>query len=62
VHHSISLMCDDIRQTIDELTSKGATFNGDVEDMGFGLTIMMNLPAAGEIMLYQPQHPTAYDL
>ena len=62
VHHSISLMCDDIRQTIDELTSKGATFNGEVEDMGFGMTVMMNLPAAGEIMLYQPHHPTAYDL
>jgi hypothetical protein len=55
-------MCDDIRQTIDELTSKGATFNGEVEDMGFGMTVMMNLPAAGEIMLYQPHHPTAYDL
>jgi hypothetical protein len=62
LHHSISLMCDDIRRTINELTAKGATFRGDVEDMGFGLTVMLDLPAAGEIMLYQPTHPTAYDL
>ncbi|MDQ2985972.1 MAG: VOC family protein [Armatimonadota bacterium] len=62
LHHSISLMCDDIEDTIAELKAKGAEFKGEVADYGFGLTIMMTLPAAGEIMLYQPQHPTAYNL
>ena len=62
IHHSISLMCDDIDQTVSELKAKGAEFSGEVQDMGFGLTIMMNLPAAGEIMLYEPRHPTAYNL
>lgn len=61
-HHSISLMCDDIQETIAELSAKGARFKGDVQDMGFGLTIMMELPGADDIMLYQPQHPTAFDL
>ncbi len=31
-------------------------------DEGFGLTTMLGLPAAGEIMLYQPMHPEIYSL
>jgi len=59
-HHSISLMCDDIEATMAELKGKGAEFSGGVEDFGFGLAAMMKLPAADDIMLYQPTHPTAY--
>lgn len=62
VHHELSLMCEDIAATRAELEAKGATFRGGVADEGFGLTSMMELPGAGLIMLYQPQHPTAYDL
>ena len=62
VHHEVSLMCDDIAATRAELEAKGATFDGDTSDAGFGLLAMMNLPGAGQIMLYQPQHDTAYDL
>lgn len=61
-HHSISLMCDDIHSTIAELKGKGAEFLGEVQDHGYGWVIMMVLPAAGEIQLYQPDHPTAYGL
>ena len=61
-HHSISLMCDDLGGTVAELRSRGATFSGDVQDFGFGLAIMLELPGAGEVMLYEPRHPTAYDL
>ncbi|SRR5581483_7625378 len=61
-HHSISLMCDDIHKTMQELQSKGATFQGGVNDYGFGLCAMMDVPAADPIMLYQPLHPTAFDL
>ena len=62
VHHELSLMCDDIAVTRAELEAKGATFRGGIEDEGYGLTSMLELPGAGLIMLYQPQHPTAYDL
>jgi len=62
VHHEISLMCDDIAATRADLEAKGATFKGGVEDAGYGLTSMMELPGAGLIQVYQPQHPTAYDL
>ena len=61
-HHSISLMCDDIHSTVAELRAKGAEFVGEVQDHGYGWAIMMLVPAAGEIQLYQPNHPTAYGL
>jgi catechol 2,3-dioxygenase-like lactoylglutathione lyase family enzyme len=62
VHHEVSLMCDDIDATRAELEAKGATFTGDITDEGFGLTVTMDLPGAGQILLYEPRHPTAYDL
>jgi predicted enzyme related to lactoylglutathione lyase len=61
-HHSIALMCDDIEATKAELERKGATFAGAIEEMEFGLTVMLNLPGADDIMLYEPRHPTAYSL
>jgi predicted enzyme related to lactoylglutathione lyase len=61
-HHSIALMCDDIEATTAALEQKGATFAGAIEEMEFGLTVMLNLPGADDIMLYEPRHPTAYDL
>lgn len=60
--HEISLMCDDVHQTVAELAAKGAQFTGGVRDAGFGLTTMLLVPGAGTMMLYQPKHPTAYDL
>jgi catechol 2,3-dioxygenase-like lactoylglutathione lyase family enzyme len=62
VHHEISLMCDDVAATRAELAAKGASFQGEISDQGFGLTTMMDLPGAGQIMLYEPRHATAYDL
>jgi catechol 2,3-dioxygenase-like lactoylglutathione lyase family enzyme len=61
-HHSVSLMCDDIHATKAELEGKGAAFSGDVEDMGFGLGVMLQLPGADDILLYQPRHAEAYGL
>jgi predicted enzyme related to lactoylglutathione lyase len=61
-HHSISLMCDDVAATVAELEARGAEFAGGVEDLGFGLGAMLKVPGADEILLYQPAHPTAFDL
>jgi catechol 2,3-dioxygenase-like lactoylglutathione lyase family enzyme len=60
--HSISLMCDDIHATVAELKAKGAEFEGDVQDHGYGLFIDLLVPGAGTIGLYEPRHPTAYSL
>jgi len=61
-HHSISLMCDDIEATKAELEGKGAEFAGAVEDMGFGLAVMLKVPGTDDILLYKPANPTAYGL
>ena len=61
-HHSISLMCDDLEATIAELGRRGASFSGEIQDFGFGRGILLQVPAADDILLYQPHHPTAYDL
>lgn len=62
LHHEVSLVCDDVAATRAELEAKGATFQGDIVDEGYGLVTMMDLPGAGQIQLYQPSHDTAYDL
>lgn len=61
-HHEISLMCDDIELTVAELRAKGAEFAGGITAAGFGLTTMLEVPGAGEMMLYQPRHPLAHSL
>jgi hypothetical protein len=61
-HHSLSLMCDDLAATRAELEARGATFDGEVREYGFGLGIDLELPGVGPILLYQPKHPEALDL
>jgi catechol 2,3-dioxygenase-like lactoylglutathione lyase family enzyme len=61
-HHSVSLMCDDVRATRAELESKGATFSDEIQDLGFGLGTTLELPGAGGILLYEPAYPPAHGL
>lgn len=61
-HIEISFMCDDVRQTRAELEAKGATFDGDIVDRGWGLATMLNVPGADSIGLYEPRHEVAYRL
>jgi predicted enzyme related to lactoylglutathione lyase len=61
-HHEISLMCDDVAATRTELEAKGATFSSPIVDRGFGLTTMLDVAGADPILLYEPRHPTAYQL
>ncbi|MFI5386176.1 MAG: VOC family protein [Fimbriimonadales bacterium] len=62
LHHEISLMCDDIESTVADLKAKGAEFRGGVDDHGYGWFATLIVPGAGDIQLYQPNHPTAHDL
>ena len=62
VHHEISLMCDDLAATMEELRARGAEFNGEPVDYGYGLMIKLRIPAAGEIQLYQPNYQPSYGL
>jgi predicted enzyme related to lactoylglutathione lyase len=60
--HELYLMCDDVHATVRELTAKGATFAGDVEDLGFGLMVQLVLPSSARIGLYEPRHQIAADI
>lgn len=60
--HSIALMCDDIDATVSELRTKGAQFRGPIEDREYGRIIMVIVPGADDIQLYQPTHKLAYNL
>jgi Glyoxalase/Bleomycin resistance protein/Dioxygenase superfamily len=59
VRRDVSLMCDDIRATMDELKGKGIQFAGEPEDEGFGIGVTMILPGGTELLLYEPRHETA---
>jgi predicted enzyme related to lactoylglutathione lyase len=61
-HHEISLMCDDIQVTVADLRAKGVEFVRGIVDDGFGWTTVFQVPGAGTVLLYQPKHPTSYDL
>jgi catechol 2,3-dioxygenase-like lactoylglutathione lyase family enzyme len=52
----VSLMCDDLDETMAELAAKGARFAGEVQDQGWGMTVQLTVPGAGEMTLYQPKY------
>ena len=52
----VSLMCDDLAATMDELRSRGASFEGEVSEQPWGSTVQLIVPGAGTITLYQPKY------
>jgi predicted enzyme related to lactoylglutathione lyase len=60
--HELYLMCDDVHATVRELTEKGVSFAGDIEDAGFGLLTTLVLPSGARIGLYEPRHQIAADI
>ncbi|MEM9034985.1 MAG: VOC family protein [Actinomycetota bacterium] len=60
--HQIAFVCDDVAATRAELAAKGATFTTEVEDHGFGLVTMVEVPGADPIQLYEARHSLAYEL
>jgi predicted enzyme related to lactoylglutathione lyase len=59
VRHQVTLMCDDINATIEELRGAGIEIRGEPQDEGWGVTTTMALPGDLEVMLYEPRHETA---
>ena len=53
----LSLMCDDLEATMAELGGRGAQFEGEVADQGWGRTVQLTVPGAGTMTLYQPSYP-----
>src|SRR5918992_2592100 len=59
VRHQLTLMCDDIENTIQELRAKGLGVRGEPQDEGWGITTSLLLPGQVEVMIYEPRHPRA---
>ncbi len=59
-HVEISFMCDDVVATRAELEARGAAFDGEITDEGWGLVTSMQVPGADPMSLYQPRHTVAY--
>ena len=56
------LLCDDVEATVGDLQAKGVEIAGPVTDQGWGILSSIRLPGGGQLGLYEPRHPTAYDL
>jgi catechol 2,3-dioxygenase-like lactoylglutathione lyase family enzyme len=60
--HEFYFMCDDIEKTLMELTAKGVTISEPISDQHWGRLASIKLPSGADLPIYQPLHPTAYDL
>jgi hypothetical protein len=58
--HELYFMCDDINDTVAELTAKGAEFDGDITDEAFGMQILVKLPDGGRLGVYEPRYTTTF--
>ncbi len=54
--HVISFYTDDVHAEVARLKAKGASFEGEVQDMGWGLAITMLMPGGVKATLYQRQY------
>jgi len=52
----ISFYCDDIGETVRELTTRGVEFTQEVEDHGYGLVTHFKVPGGFRVQLYQPKY------
>lgn len=54
------LVCDDLHSTVRDLAAKAVECT-EIEEAEWGWKTTIRLPSGGEIGLYQPSHPTAFE-
>ena len=52
----VSFYCDNIEQTVAELTERGVEFTQTIEDHGYGLVTYFMVPGNFKVQLYQPRY------
>lgn len=55
-------LCDDIEKTLADLSDKGVTILEPVSEQRWGKLAAIKLPSGAKLPLYQPFHPTAFNL
>ncbi|HWD09477.1 MAG TPA: ATP-binding cassette domain-containing protein [Actinomycetota bacterium] len=58
-HHELSLICRDLDGTLADLRAKGVEVVGDPVERSFGRAVTLRLAGGVEVLLYQPNYPTA---
>jgi hypothetical protein len=59
--YDVSLMCDDLAATIEELRGRGAELDGDVVEQPWGHTVRVKVPGARPVLIYEPTYdPPAF--
>jgi catechol 2,3-dioxygenase-like lactoylglutathione lyase family enzyme len=56
------LVCDDVDETVAELTARGVEFEGSISEERWGRVTTVRLPGGGRLGIYEARHPTAFDL
>jgi len=56
------LICPDLEMVLADLAAKDVTISQPVRDLSWGLWAAIKLPSGVDLSLYQPRHPTAYNL
>jgi catechol 2,3-dioxygenase-like lactoylglutathione lyase family enzyme len=59
--HELYFLCSDLKAEMASLGQNGVQCSA-VQEERWGSITKMRLPGGGEIGLYQPKHPTAFDL
>jgi predicted enzyme related to lactoylglutathione lyase len=54
--HDVSFVCDDLEQTMAELSERGVQFTDEVSDQGYGLCVHFEMPGGVKVELYQPRY------
>ncbi len=54
--HDVSIYCDDIEGTVDELRSRGVVFTAPIDDHGYGLVTYFEAPGGITVQLYEPRY------
>lgn len=58
---ALYLMCSDLREYIKFLKSKKVSCT-EITEAEWGIKTTIKLPSGGELGLYEPRHPTAFNL
>ncbi|MFF6793437.1 catechol 2,3-dioxygenase-like lactoylglutathione lyase family enzyme [Streptomyces filamentosus] len=58
----VYLTCEDLTRTLTALEDRGAEISRAITEERWGLLAAVRLPSGTELPLYEPRHPTAFDL
>lgn len=54
--HELSFVCDDIEAVVDRVDALGLDVIQSIEDKGFGVTAVVELPGGVPVEIYEPAH------